>query len=71
MAMKLTDPVTWLESEVSVRTISHYICVWPDGVFCDATEVMGMSHRSDDYANVPVLMDQSEEEAADLYMQNH
>lgn len=52
----------------NINTVSHFICVWPDGVFCDPDEVMEMSHRSDDYANVPVGFDQADEDAAEAYI---
>jgi len=25
------------------------VCYWPDGVWCEQSEVYGMGHRSDDY----------------------
>lgn len=48
-------------------TISHYICVWPDGMYCDPDELESMSHRGDDYAKVAVGPNQVDWEVADAY----
>lgn len=73
MSLLHTITTDVLNPVVPATAVSHhfdYICVWPDGVYCAPDELAGMSHRSDDYANVAVGPDQLDWEVADAYLEH-
>jgi len=63
----ITDVLNPVVPAAPVSAHYQYICVWPDGMYCDPDELAEMSHRGDDYANVAVGPDQEDWEAAQAY----
>jgi hypothetical protein len=52
-----------LNPVVSATAVSQhfeYICVWPDGTYCDPEDLHEMSFMGDDYANVAVGPDEDQ-----------
>lgn len=46
------------------------VCVWPDGVWCEADEVHEFTHKSDDYATIIVSDEDPDgiDAAVELYL---